>query len=162
WSPGGDALAYVSDAEGEAGVWVREVGGPDRRLVASAGELACPSWSPDGERIVFNRIRGARSRLLSVPVPAEIGSGGAEPLVGRDRVRTLTGEDEDVFPFRAQWPSADRILYTADGGVRERAVSGRGSAEEVPFLGLVEAGRVDLLDVGGQREVFPQPDVHPL
>lgn len=133
WSPDGDALAYVSDADGEAGVWVREVGGPDRRLVASGGDLSGPSWSPDGGRIVFNRIRGARSRLLSVPVPAEVGSGGAEPLVSGDRVRTLTGEDEDVFPFRAQWPSADRLLYTADGRVKRRAASGEGSAETVPF-----------------------------
>lgn len=132
-SPDGRTVAYVSDAEGESGIWVRRDGGAARRLVASDGDLAAPSWSPGGRRLVFNRIRGASSRLLAVPVPSEIGGSGAEPLVSADRLRPVTGSGEDVFPFRAQWPSADRILYTADGGVKERAVSGEGGADEIPF-----------------------------
>ncbi len=143
-SPDGRTVAYVSDAEGESGIRVRLEDGPDRRLVASGGDLAAPSWSPDGSRIVFNRIRGASSQLLTVPVPADIaGAGGSEagPLVSSDRLRPVTGSAEDVFPFRAQWLSGGRILYTADGGVRERDVSGEGGAEDVPFRYRVDFAR---------------------
>lgn len=148
-SPDGGAVAYVADGEGESGVWIRPDGGPGRRLVASDGELAGPSWSPDGSRIVFNRIRGASSRLLSVPVPGRLAGAdgtGAQPLVAPDRVRPVTGPDEDVFPFRAQWASADRILYTADGGVKESSVSDEGSPAEVPFR----------YDVAFSRDPYPR------
>ncbi len=143
-APGGDGLAYVSDAEGEAGLWVRPEGGPSRRLAASDGDLSGPSWSPDGGRIVFSRIRGAGSRLVAAPVPEELadaGEGGADPLVSSDRLEPVTAPEEDVFPFPAEWISGDRLLYTADGGVRTRAASGEGSAGDVPLSYEVEFAR---------------------
>ena len=54
WSPDGAAIAFVSDAEGNNGLFVTTPDGGEPRLVIrhrpSIGELA---WSPDGARIAY-------------------------------------------------------------------------------------------------------------
>jgi tol-pal system beta propeller repeat protein TolB len=53
-------LAFVREGEAR-GIWIVEPGGEERRL--TNGQDYRPSWSPDGERIAFQRFDGDGSDL---------------------------------------------------------------------------------------------------
>lgn len=65
WSPDGAHVAFVSDAAGEADVWVMDADGTDAVNVTStvAGATNEPSWSPDGARLAFVRSGGPTAGL---------------------------------------------------------------------------------------------------
>ncbi len=130
WSPAGDDIAYAAAGEGGAGgVWVANVrdGGGGPRQVAGAGdrEVNAPAWSADGATLIYNAIGGGRSVLQMV----DAGGGGS----------ILTGEDEDVFPFRPA-VTAEGFFYTGDGLIRYRAAGG-GPPADIPFTGTVVLDR---------------------
>ncbi|MCC7243862.1 MAG: PD40 domain-containing protein [Acidobacteria bacterium] len=113
WSPDGKEVAFVSHREPK-GIYARTVAtGVDRQLAADTATLHRPSWSPDGRTIAYVAVDGPVARLMA---------GG----------RNVAAAGEDVHPFRPSWVSATELLYTADGGVRRRALAG-GDARRVPF-----------------------------
>src|SRR5436309_10847232 len=110
---GPSEVAFVSDRRDKPGVYAiaADGAGASERLVAAAdGAVAAPSFAPDGSTVAFNVIAGGRSRLI---VKAADGS-----------QRNIADLDEDVFPFRPQWPSPTELLYTADGRVKRRPAAG--------------------------------------
>ena len=89
YSPVNATIAFVSEREDRRGVWALDTATATERSIApAAGAVSAPSWNPDGSRVIYNVIANNRSNLV---------------IDGRE----ITG-DEDVFPFRAQWISADR------------------------------------------------------
>ena len=121
YSPVDSTIAFVSEREDRRGVWsVNAATGAEASLAPAAGAVSAPSWSRDGSKVIYNVIANNRSELM---------------LDGRD----ITG-DEDVFPFRAQWPSADEVIYTADGKIKRRPISG-GSASTIEFSAAVSFTR---------------------
>jgi Tol biopolymer transport system component/imidazolonepropionase-like amidohydrolase len=132
YSPDGTEVAYVADG-GALGVWVTPRTGEPRLVVdfqSGRGEqLFAPSWSPDGRRVAYNVEKYGSSELFVAP--AEAGTGAPT---------RVSDEDEDVFPFRAQWTEGGRLLYTADGQIRSRPAGG-GPAEPVRFTATVRLDR---------------------
>ncbi|MDE0356312.1 MAG: amidohydrolase family protein [Gammaproteobacteria bacterium] len=135
FSPDGGEVAFAADGD-RSGIWLTGSGGPGvvpgdggpRRVAeGDGGELNAPSWSTDGETLSFNSIGEGRSRLYAVAV------NGGEP-------RTLTGEEEDVFPFRASWTAAGDLYHTGDGLVRWRQGDG-GGRRDVAFSATVALDR---------------------
>ena len=126
FSPDGGGIVFAADGD-RAGIWVLAGGAEPRRVTQGEGELNAPSWSADGETLTFNSIRAGRSRLHAVSA-----AGG--------EARTLTDDEEDVFPFRAAWTAAGDFFYTAEGLVRSRAGDGRGM-RDVPFSATVALER---------------------
>ena len=125
----GGEIAFAADGDA-AGIWVLAgVAEPRRVADGEGGQLNAPSWSADGETLSFNSIGAGRSRLHAVPA-----AGG--------EVRTLTGEEEDVFPFRAAWTDAGDLFHTGDGLVRRRAGDGSGR-RDVAFSAMVALDRAD-------------------
>jgi len=54
YDPNGDRVAYVSDRDGNAEIYVMNADGSDaRRLTQTAATEAAPAWTPDGESIVY-------------------------------------------------------------------------------------------------------------
>ncbi len=100
WSRDGREIAFVSDRPSSPGIWIIDASGQERVVQKTAGATFAPSWSPDG-KLLYNVLEGTQSRLMLDGV--------------------VVSNDEDVFPFRAQWLSATEFLYTADGKIKRRA-----------------------------------------
>ena len=128
YAPTGGAIAFVTDRQEQAGVWIREPGGVQRRLAEAEGTPAGPSWSPDGSRIAYNEIGAGASHLRMV----DLTGAGA-------RHEAVADEGEDVFPFRVSWLSDSEILYTSDGRLRRRRLGG--PAQDVAFEATVTLDR---------------------
>ena len=85
WSPDGERVAFQSDREGDAGIFVQRADGhgtAQRLTRAEAGVSHTPdSWSPDGRFIVYASNQGSEYSLWSLSVS----DAKAEPF---DRVRS--------------------------------------------------------------------------
>ncbi len=137
FSPDGREVAFAADGD-RSGIWltgsggsgaVAGDGGPRRVAEGDGGELNAPSWSTDGRTLSFNSISEGRSRLHAV-------------AASEGELRTLTGEEEDVFPFRASWTVAGDLYHTGDGLVRWRRADGSGW-REVAFSATVTLDRAE-------------------
>lgn len=131
FSPTGASLAHAAAGDaGAAGIWVVDGEGIDapRRRVAEAdgAQVNAPAWSADGRTLFYNAIGAGRSVLWAVSA-----SGGAGTV--------LSGEDEDVFPFRVA-STADGFYYTGDGRIRRRVREG-GQVRDIPFTATVTLDR---------------------
>ena len=131
FSPSGSAMVYAAAGDADAaGIWIVDGvpgDGTHRRVVAAEGaQLNAPAWSADGETLLYNAIGGGRSRLLGVSAAGGPGT-------------VLTGEAEDVFPFRAG-STADGFFHTGDGRIRHRGRDG-GQVRDIPFAASVTLNR---------------------
>lgn len=121
YSPASAAIAFVSEREDRRGIWkIDPATGVEASVAPATGAVSAPSWTPDGTRVIYNVIANNRSALV---------------LDGKAVTR-----DEDVFPFRAQWASANEFLYTADGKIKKRSV-GADAPTTVEFTALVSFTR---------------------
>jgi len=138
YAPSGGAVAYVADGA-STGVWVRDGSGGTERIVDAlvagsnlfTGQGVSPfgvSWSPDGGRLSYVAQSYGSSRLMVASARPSRGLGDL-----------ISGDDEDVFPFRAHW-SGGTLLYTADGKIRSRPAGG-GAATDIPFSATVTLDR---------------------
>ena len=111
YAPSSSAIAYVKSGDPGGQVLVRQADGNERAVAQVDGEIAGPSFSPNGRRLIFNEIGQGSSRLLLLELG--VGTSDAGP-------RTVSGLAEDVFPFRVAWISDNEFLYTADGKVKHQ------------------------------------------
>lgn len=118
YSPVNARIAYASDRGGSFTIDAST--GTEAQHLPAEGVTSAPSWSPDGSALIYNVIAGNQSRLV---------------IDGR----TIT-ENEDVFPFRAQWASPGEVIYTADGKIKKRSITG-GPATTIEFSAGVSFSR---------------------
>lgn len=85
-SPDGTTIAYSAPQEfGGSDIWAIDTGGGDRRQVIACPDAVCsrPVWSPDGTRLVYERLEMATS-VAPVGVTslwwAEVDSGETGPV----------------------------------------------------------------------------------
>lgn len=87
WSPDGSRIAYVSDAEGSAQLFVRWMDSGQTALLTNLtqgpGNLA---WSPDGKRIAFTQFVPAEVEPLAKPPKMPEGATWAKPVTVIDRM----------------------------------------------------------------------------
>ena len=75
WSPGGRRLAFTSDRDGDADIYiVRPDGTGVRKVTRNLVDDSNPSWAPDGRRIVFDRTDYEHDRRTIVVVDLVTGA----------------------------------------------------------------------------------------
>lgn len=112
YSPDGREIAFVSDRTPSPGVYAIAAKGTERLVAAATGTVGTPSWSPDGKQVLYTLAANGDGALMLNG--SSIASG------------------EDVFPFRPQWLSQTEFLYTADGKIKRRSLTGQ-TATPVEF-----------------------------
>lgn len=124
WHPAGDGFAYlVTDRDGSSVYW-QPSGADAEVLLSSDSRFSGLQFLPDGDRLSLrtldrDRDGNALSSLSVLDVKAK-------------SLRSLTPNDADVFPFRAQWQSDGTAVFTADGLIKRWHASGLIEAE--PFV----------------------------
>jgi len=72
FSPAGDRIAFLSNADGEQnGVWLMKADGSDRRLLGDYGK---PMWSPDGRQLMIMSFTEPRQVRLMDANPDKSGA----------------------------------------------------------------------------------------
>jgi TolB protein len=125
WSPSGRELAYVSFESQKAVVWVQDVAGGQRRMLANfRGSNSAPAWSPDGRDLALTLSRDAVAQLYLMP------RDGGTP---RRLTQSNAIDTEPVFT-----PDGRQIYFVSDRGggpqIYRMPASG-GNAERVTFSG---------------------------
>jgi Tol biopolymer transport system component len=98
WSPDGSKIAFTSDRDGNAEIYVMNAdGSAETRLTDNVGYDGGPAWSPDGLKIAFHRF-GSTDYDIWV-----MNANGTSP------VNITNNAAEDVFP---SWrPGSTRIAF---------------------------------------------------
>ena len=104
-------IAFVSERDGNHEIYVMDVDGKNqRRLTNNVWEDWFPSWSPDGERIVFSSVRDGNFRN-DFGITDEIYVMDAD---GSNQQRLTENLATDWYP---SWsPDGDRIVFASKVG----------------------------------------------
>jgi len=121
YSPVNTSIAFVSERDDRRGIWsVDASSGAEASIAPATGALSAPSWTPDGSKVIYNVIANNRSNLI---------------FEGRE-----VTQNEDVFPFRAQWTSPTEFIYTADGKIKKRSITA-GTPTTIEFSAAISFTR---------------------
>jgi hypothetical protein len=119
WSDDGRDLVYVHHAAGQWSLVLRRHGEPEETLLATADRIAAPAWRPDGSLITFHRTSASGTRIDMVIL--------SEPRLIRNYA---SGENFVAAPI--SWRDRQRMIYTADGTLRQRSFDDW-SSDALPF-----------------------------
>ena len=103
-SPDGSHIAYVSDEDGTAHIWVMSAAGTDNRPLTTGDEPNHdPAWAPDGTAVLFTRHQGGRHSIW-----AASRFGGSATLVLDDAAQPAVSPDGTRLAFVRDVPPSGR------------------------------------------------------
>lgn len=112
-SPDGKRLA-VSMGDPQADIWVFDLArGSHTRLTFGGATHLAPSWSPDGQKVVYVRQSGA-TVIEGTSLRARLASGGGQEEVLMEHADNASGSQSLLIP---QWsPDGRYLLHTEQSG----------------------------------------------
>ncbi|MBZ5522829.1 MAG: winged helix-turn-helix domain-containing protein [Acidobacteriia bacterium] len=129
WSPDGKRIAFVSRRSGELPklYTISPDGGNPEPLIADLHAQTAPSWSPQGDSIVYGRDPDGENQDIAL-YQADLRSGRAEKLPGTDG---LYGPrwSPDGRSLAAQSTAGDRLLVLVDLRTGKRTTLTRRKAD---------------------------------
>lgn len=115
WSPDGTHIAFDSDREGKAGIYVMNADGSNlTRVSSSTGDEFFPSWSPDGSRLAFVSLRDGDPEIFVM------NADGSQP--------TNLTENNEFDGLPAWSPDGTRIAFVSLGAMKVMNADGSGVA----------------------------------
>jgi Tol biopolymer transport system component/DNA-binding winged helix-turn-helix (wHTH) protein len=108
WAPNGSGLVYVTDRAGAWEIWLHQPPMADRPIVTARDFptetlfLMSPTLSPDGRRVIYQRVEGPGARSSQLWMSALVG--GAPERVTTDDIVELAGSwspDGAWYAYRA-------------------------------------------------------------
>lgn len=108
WSADGRDLVYVHRAAGRWSLILRRHGQPEETLLTTADRISSPAWRPDGSLITFHRASASGTRIDMIIM--------SEPPLIRNYA-----SGENFVPAPVSWRDRQRMVYTADGMLRQRS-----------------------------------------
>ncbi len=163
WSPDGRRIAFATDRNGDADIYVMNADGTDqRRLTQGVGDERLGAWSPDGTQIAYATDLGVRiasidgtgdrlvvpSSLLQVAYDVHGWTPRGDALV-MVRDKTVDGGEIDIYLVRI----ADGLqiqLTTTPGDDGTPVLSPDGS--RIAFQSDREGGCLYVMDADGSQQ----------
>ena len=143
WSSDGRDLVYVHRQGDQWSLVLRRHGLPEETLVTTSDRLAGPAWRPDGSLITYVR-KTATATTVEMAILSQ-------PRLVRPY---MSGEDYALAPL--SWLDRHRMVYTADGIIRQRLFNSWTSST-LPFRASILAEE-PALSAGRERRALPRLD----
>ncbi|HEX2714859.1 MAG TPA: S9 family peptidase, partial [Candidatus Acidoferrales bacterium] len=120
WSPDGTRLAYISDADGHAQIYVRWIDtGQTARITNLEQEPSGIEWAPDGRMLSFSALVPGKGPHIADLPPVPQGAKWADPPAAYDRL---------VYRFNGEGylkPGYKQVfVVSADGGAPRQVTTG--------------------------------------
>ncbi|HVE66397.1 MAG TPA: protein kinase, partial [Thermoanaerobaculia bacterium] len=127
-SPDGKSLVYVSEADGDADIYLRRVGGynPVNLTADSPGEETAPAFSPDGQRIAFSsgRLRGIFTMGATGESARRISDTGSNPSWSPDGRELAVGSEPVRHPLSRSSTQSELWALDVASGRKRRIPTG--------------------------------------
>jgi len=116
WSSDGQQIAYNSNESGGFGIWSMDANGDNQTQLTNASgfEDFLPSWSPNGNRIVFSRCGEPFGSIAFCNLDSMNANGGG--------VKTLLSAGHWTNLNASYSPNGDRIVFESDRGGLQSAI----------------------------------------
>jgi serine/threonine protein kinase len=165
FSPNSSFIAFFQKSKGPMGdYWILpSTGGQARRLTSDDVLGGAPTWTPDGQFIIFPSRRAGSLTLWKVPVsggepqPILVSTGeDTDPEISRDGGRLLYTNTRNSFVVTITDPTSgeQRELYQSRSDLVDPSFSPRG--DRVLFFGFAEGGGVQLYTVNADGSKLTQ------
>jgi serine/threonine-protein kinase len=165
-SPDGGRIALQMSAEGQTGIWIKEVsGGRPRRLNLDEGAQRAPSWHPDGQSVVY---LGSDDSGVREPWTHRADfTGLATPLLRGRRFSNVTWSPTSewlvltTYYSAGQYAQADLLAYRPEDGRLDSLVATSDYAEWEPAVSPDGRWLAYSANEEGDFEVYvrPFPDI---
>jgi Tol biopolymer transport system component len=148
WSPAGNLIAYVSDADGNDDIWMSDPSGANAINLTKAfeGTDSVPAWSPDGQRLAFFSSRDG---------------GGIFTMnaLGGDVRKVVPIKPGVLYTFSLTWARDGSLVYTTFNEQDSKQVYRVGASGGVPSCltcgrDAGEGGRAGELSPSGELLVY--------
>ncbi len=131
WSPDGSQIAFITTRRGPAQVWIMEPDGQNQHLFSHSRDLinANPTWSPDGELILYTQYVGRTGGFPKLVVAPVQDDGMREFVINEGPIPMREGRysPDGVWLAFESWPKGsnhDIFIMTANGAGRRQLTTG--------------------------------------
>ncbi|MGI9247965.1 MAG: amidohydrolase family protein [Woeseiaceae bacterium] len=145
WSSDGRNLVYIHRHADEWSLILRRHGLPEETLLSTTDRLAGPSWRPDGSLVTYIREGESESTIEMV-------------ILSQPRLIRPYASGEQYVLAPVSWLDRHRMLYTANGVIRQRLFNSWTSSP-LPFRATIlpEKSTSPVADIRRQLPRIDEP-----